>query len=141
MAFRAFLRCSYASCPLARRCQRKRGNQLAGMTTALPVRLEPENNPQPTLVGVFVDGSVRRQGIGVELVEQVVGWARRAGGLADCGQPPIKMFATPVFSHADPGRFRFVDSPEGLLSDRKAGCGDFDMIPALGHRPIAIVME
>src|SRR5262249_40347749 len=100
MAVPAFLRRCYASCPLARRCQRKRGNPFAGMTTALPERLEPEINPQTKMVGVFVDGSVPRQGIGVELVEQVVSGARRAGGLADCGQPPIKMFATPVFSHA-----------------------------------------
>src|SRR5215475_14576608 len=41
--------------------------------------LEPENNSQPTIVGVFVDGSVRRQGVGVELVEQVVSWARARG--------------------------------------------------------------
>src|SRR5262249_32402956 len=33
----------------------------------------------PTLVGMFVDGSVRRQGIGVALVESVIGWARSRG--------------------------------------------------------------
>ncbi len=69
MAFWPFLRWSYASCPPARRCQRKRGNPLVSMTTGLPVRLEPENNPQPTMVGVFVDGSVRRQGIADKVLE------------------------------------------------------------------------
>src|SRR5215470_14937370 len=33
----------------------------------------------PTLVGMFVDGSVGRQGIGVALVESVIGWARSRG--------------------------------------------------------------
>ena len=55
------------------------GNQLVGMATGLGVGLEPENNLQPTMVGVFVDGSVRRQGVGVELVEQVVSWAWARG--------------------------------------------------------------
>ncbi len=54
----------------------ERGNQLVGMATGLVVGLEPKNNSQPTMVGVFVDSSVRRQGVGVELVEQVVSWAR-----------------------------------------------------------------
>jgi GNAT superfamily N-acetyltransferase len=57
----------------------ERGNQLVGMATGLVVGLEPENNSHPTMVGVFVDGSVRRQGVGVELVEQVVSWARARG--------------------------------------------------------------
>ena len=30
----------------------------------------------PMLVGMFVDGTVRRRGVGVALVESVVGWAR-----------------------------------------------------------------
>jgi len=57
----------------------ERGNQLVGMATGLVVGSEPESNPQPTMVGVFVDGSVRRQGVGVELVEQVVSWALMRG--------------------------------------------------------------
>ena len=47
------------------------GNRLVGMATGLVVDLEPENSLQPTMVGVFVDGSVRQQGVGVELVGQI----------------------------------------------------------------------
>jgi GNAT superfamily N-acetyltransferase len=32
--------------------------------------------PSPMMVGVFVDGSVRRQGVGVQLVDKVIAWAR-----------------------------------------------------------------
>jgi GNAT superfamily N-acetyltransferase len=31
---------------------------------------------EPMLVGMFVDGTARRRGVGVSLVESVVGWAR-----------------------------------------------------------------
>ena len=55
------------------------GNQLVGMATGLVVGLEPENNSQPTMVGVFVDHSVRRQGVGVALVGQVVSWVQARG--------------------------------------------------------------
>ncbi len=47
----------------------ERGNQLVGMATGLVVGLEPENNSPPTMVGVFVDGSVRRQGIADKVLE------------------------------------------------------------------------
>src|SRR5262245_36048153 len=57
----------------------ERGNQLVGMATGLVVDLEPETNSHPTMVGVFVDGSVRRQGVGVGLVEQVASWAQARG--------------------------------------------------------------
>jgi GNAT superfamily N-acetyltransferase len=57
----------------------ERGNHLVGMATGIIVGLEAENNLHPTMVGVFVDDSVRRQGVGVELVEQVVSWAQARG--------------------------------------------------------------
>src|SRR5215475_10267581 len=41
------------------------GNQLVGMATGLVLGSEPGNNLEPTMVGVFVDSSVRRQGVGV----------------------------------------------------------------------------
>jgi len=52
------------------------GDQLVGIATGLVVGLEPGNNSQPTMVGVFVDDLVRRQGVGVALVERVVSWAQ-----------------------------------------------------------------
>ena len=36
---------------------------------------------EPVLVGMFVDGIARRRGVGVALVETVVGWARARGAL------------------------------------------------------------
>jgi GNAT superfamily N-acetyltransferase len=51
---------------------------LVGMATGL-VDAESEDGMQPTLVGVFVDGAVRRQGVGLELVAKVVDWARARG--------------------------------------------------------------
>lgn len=35
--------------------------------------------PSPMMVGVFVDGTVRRQGVGVLLVDKVIDWARARG--------------------------------------------------------------
>jgi GNAT superfamily N-acetyltransferase len=46
---------------------------LVGMATGL---VDAESQMQPTLVGVFVDGTVRRQGVGLELVGNVVLWAK-----------------------------------------------------------------
>jgi len=49
-------------------------NCLLGMATGLAP--EVENLPHPTMVGVFVEGAVRRQGVGAALVEKVIDWAK-----------------------------------------------------------------
>jgi GNAT superfamily N-acetyltransferase len=51
---------------------------LVGMATGL-VGGEGPDQIQPTIVGVFVEGAARRQGIGLELVRHVVFWARARG--------------------------------------------------------------
>jgi GNAT superfamily N-acetyltransferase len=50
---------------------------LVGMATGL-VDAESQDQ-QPTIVGVFVDRTVRRQGVGLDLVGNVVRWARARG--------------------------------------------------------------
>jgi GNAT superfamily N-acetyltransferase len=74
------------------------GNQLVGMATGLVLGSEPENNLEPTMVGVFVNGSVRRQGVGVELVEQIVcwalarGWTRLVVWITSGNEPAIQLY-------------------------------------------------
>ena len=49
-------------------------DRLLGMATGLAP--EVEGLPDPTMVGVFVDPTLRRQGIGAVLVEKVIDWAK-----------------------------------------------------------------
>jgi GNAT superfamily N-acetyltransferase len=51
-------------------------NRLLGMATGLAVNPPTRDELNPTMVAVFVDGTVRQQGVGVVLVEKVVGWAK-----------------------------------------------------------------
>jgi GNAT superfamily N-acetyltransferase len=52
-------------------------NRLLGMAAGLTA--DAESPPDPIMVGVFVDGTVRRQGIGAALVKKVIDWARAHG--------------------------------------------------------------
>jgi GNAT superfamily N-acetyltransferase len=52
-------------------------DRLLGMATGLAP--EVEGLPDPTMVGVFVDGAVRQQGVAAALVEKVIDWARARG--------------------------------------------------------------
>src|SRR5262249_6566300 len=54
-------------------------NLLVGMATGLAADSGREHNLQPTMVGVFVDRTVRRQGVGSTLVERIVDWAKMQG--------------------------------------------------------------
>jgi GNAT superfamily N-acetyltransferase len=49
-------------------------DRLVGMAAGLAP--DGESPPDPIMVGVFVDGAVRRQGIGAALVQNVIDWAR-----------------------------------------------------------------
>ena len=49
------------------------GERWVGMATGVPSQ---SGGPGPMLVSMFVDGTVRRRGVGVTLVESVIGWAR-----------------------------------------------------------------
>jgi GNAT superfamily N-acetyltransferase len=49
-------------------------NRLLGMATGLA-----EDDLNPTMLAVFVDGTVRQQGVGVGLVEKVIDWAKARG--------------------------------------------------------------
>lgn len=86
------------------------GNQLVGIATGLVLDLERENSPQPTMVGVFVDGSVRQQGAGVELVEQVVNWAEARGWtrlvvwITSGNEPVIRLYRRCRFQFTGPTR-------------------------------------
>jgi GNAT superfamily N-acetyltransferase len=53
-------------------------NRLVAMATGLP----PESDQyaaNPMMVGVFVAGAARRQGVGAQLVDMVIEWARARG--------------------------------------------------------------
>ncbi len=52
-------------------------DHLLGMATGLAPGAE--GLPNPTMVGVFVDGAVRQQGVAAALVEKVIDWARARG--------------------------------------------------------------
>jgi GNAT superfamily N-acetyltransferase len=51
---------------------------LVGMATGL-LGGESPDHIQPTIVGVFVEGAARRQGVGLGLVGNIVYWARGRG--------------------------------------------------------------
>jgi GNAT superfamily N-acetyltransferase len=53
--------------------------RLVAMASGLGSGPETQDGSQPTMVGVFVEGRARRQGIGVALIETIVGWARARG--------------------------------------------------------------
>ena len=46
---------------------------LAGLGLSAPGRAHAQD---PTMVGVFVEGTLRRQGIGAALVEEIIEWAK-----------------------------------------------------------------
>jgi len=52
----------------------ERDNHLLGM--AIGFLPESPDAPDPTMVGVFVDAAVRRQGVGAALIEKVIDWAK-----------------------------------------------------------------
>lgn len=62
----------------------ERDERWVGMATGLAEAPDHSWTSRPTLVGMFVDGTARRFGIGFALVESVVAWARarRAACLA-----------------------------------------------------------
>jgi GNAT superfamily N-acetyltransferase len=53
-------------------------NRLVAMATGLPPESD-QHAANPMMVGVFVDGAVRRQGVGAQLVDLVIAWARARG--------------------------------------------------------------
>ena len=56
----------------------ERDGHWVGLATGL-ARFEDRQSPGPLLVGMFVDSTVRRLGVGIVLVEAVSGWARACG--------------------------------------------------------------
>src|SRR5262245_1629337 len=52
--------------------------RLTAMASGLAAGPEAQNG-SPTMVGVFVERTARRQGIGVALIETIVGWAQARG--------------------------------------------------------------
>jgi GNAT superfamily N-acetyltransferase len=56
----------------------ERDNQWIGLVTGLAHQDDPDN-PGRILVSMFVDRAARRTGVGVALVEAVLGWARACG--------------------------------------------------------------
>jgi GNAT superfamily N-acetyltransferase len=52
-------------------------HRLLGMATGLAA--ETHDEPNPTMVAVFVDRKVRQQGVGVGLVEKIIDWAKARG--------------------------------------------------------------
>jgi RimJ/RimL family protein N-acetyltransferase len=57
----------------------ERDGGLVGMATGFLGDPKAQDESQPMMVGVFVDGTVRRQGVGVALVESVVAWLHARG--------------------------------------------------------------
>jgi GNAT superfamily N-acetyltransferase len=53
--------------------------RLVAMASGLGSGPETQDGSQPTMVGVFVERTARRQGVGVALIETIVGWARARG--------------------------------------------------------------
>ena len=53
-------------------------NRLLGMATGLAAD-STHDEQNSTMIAVFVDGTVRRQGVGVGLVEKVIDWAKARG--------------------------------------------------------------
>jgi GNAT superfamily N-acetyltransferase len=54
--------------------------RLVAMASGLGSGPETQDG-SPTMVGVFVDPTSRRQGVGVALIETIVGWARARGSM------------------------------------------------------------
>jgi GNAT superfamily N-acetyltransferase len=54
-------------------------NRLVGMAIGLAGDSATHDELNPTMVAVFVDGTVRQQGVGVGLVEKVIDWAKARG--------------------------------------------------------------
>src|SRR5262245_46500325 len=54
------------------------GGRCVGMATGL-ARPDDSESAAPVLVSMFVDGTVRRAGVGAALVQAVSGWARACG--------------------------------------------------------------
>lgn len=57
-------------------------NYLVAMATGLAPGSDhhaASPTPSPMMVGVFVDGTARRQGVGVQLVDKIIAWARARG--------------------------------------------------------------
>src|SRR5262245_2969586 len=53
-------------------------NRLVAMATGLAPDRDHEA-ASPMMVGVFVDGTERRQGVGVQLIDKVIEWAKARG--------------------------------------------------------------
>ena len=53
--------------------------RLVAMASGLGSDPETQDGSQPMMVGVFVERTSRRQGVGVALIETIVGWARARG--------------------------------------------------------------
>jgi GNAT superfamily N-acetyltransferase len=58
----------------------EQAGRLVGLATGLLPGAPGSDVTVPTLVGMFVDGSARRQGAGVALIEQLATWVRERGG-------------------------------------------------------------
>ena len=65
----------------------ERDGHWVGLATGL-ARPEHQQSLEPLLVGMFVDSTIRRLGVGVALVEAVSGWARA------CGAPRLTLWVT-----------------------------------------------
>ena len=74
----------------------ERDNHLLGM--AIGFLPESPDAPDPTMVGVFVDAAVRRQGVGAVLVEKVIDWVRARGSarlliwITDGNEPALALY-------------------------------------------------
>ena len=53
--------------------------RLVGIATGLAPGAETQHKSGPIIVGVFVDSSARRQGVGIPLIEEIVAWAQARG--------------------------------------------------------------
>jgi GNAT superfamily N-acetyltransferase len=53
--------------------------RLVGMATGVVSSAETQGKSRPIIVGVFVDSTVRRHGVGVAMIEKVIEWARARG--------------------------------------------------------------
>jgi GNAT superfamily N-acetyltransferase len=71
-------------------------DRLLGMATGLAP--DAESRPDPIMVGMFVDGTVRHQGIGAELVQRIIDWARARGSarlliwITDGNEPALALY-------------------------------------------------
>jgi len=53
--------------------------RLVGMATGLTAGPENQGKSDPMMVGVFVDSTVRRQGVGLALIDKIVQWVQARG--------------------------------------------------------------